>query len=206
MSLNQQIIREVLNREMQPGIWYEVKDLINLFSKVYANFGQIDIDPLPSEPNRPRWHRLVTNSVRMSPGRNDYPTDNSWVELRTRKPKRNFEYSLALEDPVEAEIVRSFRDDDGSGYIYAITNDAFINWVKIGKTIDFAQRLAAYQTYSPYQDFKELDKIRVNDRHTAEGYAHRLAADRTKVDPSGEWFFISDDDVGEILTTVESLK
>jgi hypothetical protein len=208
MALNQQDIRFVLNSQMVNGKWYEIKDLIKLFSEVYADFEPVDVESIPSEPNRPRWHRLVTNCVRMSPGRNDYPSDNSWIELRTRKPGRTFEYSIAPIDPVELEILRSFvhelGHDDDSGHVYAIVNNAFPGWVKIGKTIDFKQRLSAYQTYSPYQDFKELEKTHVNNRHSAEGFAHRLAADLTRVEQTGEWFFITDEEVSTVLEQVKS--
>jgi len=204
MSLDQQKIRLVLANEMVPNEWYEIKHLVELFSEVYTDFKPEDIEPIPSEPNRPRWHRLVTNCVRMSPGRNDYPSDNSWIELRTRRPNRNFEYSLAPFDPVELSILSSVTEDDGSGHIYGIVNEAFPNWVKIGKTIDFKQRLAAYQTYSPHQDYKELDKVLVQNRHTAEGVAHRKAADVSQGKQQGEWFYISEHEVNKILSEVET--
>ena len=186
MSLNQKNIRSFLSDKMVIGQWYEVKNLIQLFLENYTEFELTDKEPIPSEPNRPRWHRLVTNCVRMSPGRSDYPTDNSWIELRTRKKNRNFEYSIMLVDPVERMILSAVTDDDGSGHIYGIVNEAFPNWIKIGKTIDFNQRLAAYQTYSPYKDYKELYKVHVGNRHTAEVIAHKLAADLSKIEQSGE--------------------
>gem|GEM_PF-2885780 len=204
MSLDQQIIRKVLSENMILGHWYEVKGLIELFSENFIEFEPVDLEPLPSEPNRPRWHRLVTNSVRMSPGRSDYSTDNSWIELRTRKKSRNYEYSISIVDPVERMILSTVTNDDGTGYIYGIVNEAFPNWVKIGKTIDFKQRLAAYQTYSPYQNYKELNKVLVQNRHTAEGVAHRKAADISQVEQSGEWFYISENQVNKILTEVET--
>ena len=180
MALNQQKIRTILDSNMDIDKWYKVKDLIELISLVHKDFQGIDKEPLPSEPNRPRWHRLVTNSVRMSPGRPDYPSDNSWIELRTRRKGRNFEYAMSIIDPVEKAILSSFTEDDGSGFIYAIVNNAFPNWVKIGKTIDF---------------------------HTAEGFAHRLAADQSQVETNdtGEWFYLPEkSEVEAILWDVQS--
>ena len=197
MGLNQRIISEVLNREMEPGIWYEVKDLIELFSTAYTDFEQIDLAPIPSEPHRPRWHRLVTNSVRLSPGRDDYPTDNSWVELRTRKPKRNYEYSIAPNDPVEAEIVRNFRDD-GSGHVYLVTNPAWPDWVKIGMSADIQARIDAYQTYSPAKDYIIADSVVVDDRRFSENLAHRRASDIAR-NSSGEWFELDLNNAIDIL-------
>lgn len=207
MALNQQKIRTILGSNMDIDKWYKVKDLIELISFVHKDFEAIDREPLPSEPHRPRWHRLVTNSVRMSPGRPDYPSDNSWIELRTRRKGRNFEYAISIVDPVEKAILSSITEDDGSGFIYAIVNKAFPNWVKIGKTIDFQQRLAGYQTYSPHKDFTEFSKVKVTDRHTAEGVAHRLAADQSQVETenTGEWFYLPEKrEVEAILWEVQS--
>tara|TARA_Y100001980_G_C14394394_1_gene192513 strand:- start:222 stop:641 length:420 start_codon:yes stop_codon:yes gene_type:complete len=139
----------------------------------------------------------------MSPGREDYPSNDSWIELRTRKKSRNYEYSMSIIDPVEQAILSTVTEDDGSGYIYGIVNEAFPNWVKIGKTIDFEKRLAAYQTYSPYQNYKELCKSQVSNRHIAEGVAHRRAADISQVEQSGEWFYLHDNDVLRIIQTIE---
>lgn len=203
MVVDQQIARDVLTENMIIGQWYEVKELIKLFEDNYFRFEPIDKEPLPSEPNRPRWHRIVTNSVRMSPGREDYRSDDSWIELRTRKKSRNYEYSMSIIDPVERTILSTVTEDDGSGFIYGIVNEAFPNWVKIGKTIDFEKRLAAYQTYSPYQNYKELCKSQVSNRHIAEGVAHRRAADISQVEQSGEWFYLHDNDALKIIRTIE---
>ena len=122
MVVDQQIAKDVLAENMVIGQWYEVKGLIRLFENNYFHFEPIDWEPLPSEPNRPRWHRIVTNSVRMSPGREDYPSNDDWIELRTRKKSRNYEYSMSIIDPVEQAILSTVTEDDGSGYIYGIVN------------------------------------------------------------------------------------
>ena len=144
MNLNEQRIQEILSAALKVGKWYEVRELIELVESTYTKFTSWDTEPVPSEPQRPRWHRLVTNAVRRSPGRDDY-SDNSWVELRTRKMARNFQYGIKPKDLVEAQLVREARNDDGSGFVYAITNPSWPGWVKIGMTIDMDARLAAYQ-------------------------------------------------------------
>jgi hypothetical protein len=40
------------------------------------------------------------------------------------------------------------------GFLYIITNPSFPNWVKIGTTTNFRARLQAYQTSSPFRDYK----------------------------------------------------
>ena len=197
MNLNQEIIKDFLSREMAPGRWYEVKDLIALMEDRYKGFTPWDREAVPSEPQRPRWHRLVTNSVRLSPGRDDYD-DDSWVELRTRRPKRNFQYSIAPRDPVEEELIRRVRFDDGSGHVYAITNPAWPGWVKIGMTIDIDGRLAAYQIYSPGKDYSVAHSVEVRDRRRSEAFAHRRASDAS-AGVSGEWFKIPMAEAANIL-------
>lgn len=203
MVINQNIVKKYLSNKMELGRWYQVKELIILFEQIYDNFQEEDLQPLDSEPNRPRWHRLVTNSVRLSPGRNDYPS-NSWAELKVRKISRNFEYSIPNIDLVESSIVRDSRDDDGSGHIYAIVNNAWDHWVKIGKTIDINQRLQSYQTYTPMKDYRLLHEVNVIDRHIAETYIHRLASDISEQPSNGEWFKISNKD--EIISLFDRIN
>ncbi len=116
MNLNEQRIQEILSAAMKVGKWYEVRELIELFESTYTKFTSWDTEPVPSEPQRPRWHRLVTNAVRRSPGRDDY-SDNSWIGLRTRKMARNFQYGIKPNDLVEAQLFREARNDDGSGFV-----------------------------------------------------------------------------------------
>ena len=130
--LNQQGVREILSTQMEPGKWYEVKDLIGIIETAHPRFHQDDITPIPSEPNRPKWHRDVTNCVRMSPGRTDYPTD-SWTELRTLKREGSNRYSIAPRDPIEEMLVESIVEHDStSGFIYAIINSLIDFWVGWG--------------------------------------------------------------------------
>jgi len=201
MNLNQERVRKFLTQEMIPGKWYEVKELINLFESKYSEFTSMDKEPLPSEPKRPRWHRLVTNAPRMSPGREDYG-DNSWVELRTRKLGHNREYSIAPKDIVEESILSQIRFDDDSGYVYAVINPAWPVWVKIGMTIDIHSRIDAYQTYSPCKDYQVANSVEVVNRRYSENIAHKWASDKA-TDTSGEWFKISLTEVADILARLE---
>lgn len=40
------------------------------------------------------------------------------------------------------------------GFLYIITNPSFPDWVKIGTTTNFKTRLQAYQTSSPFRNYK----------------------------------------------------
>ncbi len=202
MKLNQKIIQDILNREMVAGKRYKVKELISLFEKSKYEFSDWDLAPLDSEDYRPRWHRLVTNSVRLCPGRLDY-NDDSWTELRVIKKQRNYLYYKLSEDREEEFLVNNVNNDDDSGSIYSITNEAWGDWIKIGKSINFRDRLLSYQTYSPLKDYRALHNIEVKNRHIAEGLAHRIASDYSYFEPMGEWFHITKE---QAVQTLEKVK
>jgi hypothetical protein len=76
-------------------------------------------------------------------------------------------------------FAKALYDNQKSGHVYVIVNDAWPEWVKIGKAID------------------------AEDRHKAEKKAHIAAASATnhpwnKVD-NGEWFKLSHEQAIEIL-------
>jgi len=75
------------------------------------------------------------------------------------------------------------------GEVYAITNSAWPEWVKIGKAVDSDDRLNGYQTSSPFRDYKVLTTISVKNRHEAEKEMHFLFTKHAS-DRKGEWFKI----------------
>ena len=109
------------------------------------------------------------------------------------------------EDKEEMFLVNQKKDDDGSGTIYSVTNEAWGNWIKIGKSIDFERRLRSYQTYSPLKDYRKLYAVDVRRRDIAEGLAHRFASDSSHYEPQGEWFHITKEQAIEILDRVKEL-
>lgn len=80
------------------------------------------------------------------------------------------------------------------GYIYAVVNDAWPGWYKIGTALLPEKRLASYQTSTPFRDFKLVYEAFTNDRLVTERKAHNffdsLAADRR-----GEWFYMEDSEI-----------
>ena len=79
---------------MEPGIRYEVRELIDLLGSSDFDFTENDLGTNRSEPNRPRWHRGVTNAVRNSPDRSDYQGDG-WTDLKSAREldhHRNWKY------------------------------------------------------------------------------------------------------------------
>lgn len=84
-----------------------------------------------------------------------------------------------------------------SGYVYAIRNPAWPDWVKIGKAVDAEDRLSSYQTSSPMRDYKLIHSVHFEDRNKAETKAHKIAATKASLawDKSinGEWFCMTDE-------------
>jgi len=89
------------------------------------------------------------------------------------------------------------------GYVYAIRNAAWPDWIKIGKAVDADDRLSSYQTSSPMRDYKLIHSVYFEDRNVAERKAHTLAAAKTthpwNKHDNGEWFKITDEQAMEVL-------
>ncbi len=83
------------------------------------------------------------------------------------------------------------------GYVYAIRNAAWPEWIKIGKAIDAEDRLNGYQTSSPMRDYELIHAVYFDDRNKAERDAHKVA--ERKGDRQGEWFKITEEQALEVL-------
>lgn len=84
------------------------------------------------------------------------------------------------------------------GYVYAITNPAWSEWVKIGMAVDADDRCNGYQTSSPFRDYKLEHTVVTNNRRKAEAEAHREAS-KIAEEQRGEWFKISIEQAKDIL-------
>lgn len=80
-----------------------------------------------------------------------------------------------------------------AGYVYAIGNPAWKDFVKIGSAIDIDDRLNSYQTQSPHRDFYIIDYYFVLDRRKEETILHSMFTDR-----QSEWCNVSHDKIKEI--------
>ena len=93
------------------------------------------------------------------------------------------------------------------GYVYAIQNAAWPEWIKIGKAIDAEDRLNGYQTSSPMRDYTLLYYRYFDDRNTAEKKAHILAATQTTHPwnkyENGEWFKLTQQQAIDIIKEIE---
>lgn len=198
MALNQKKIVKILNPLLEIGRRYRVKDLIELLENSDYEFQEEDLKSNPSEPGVERYKTLVKNAVRGSKDRTDLP--DTWPDLKNIKGHKNLYYKQS-KNAMKEDIVTQPKDkeeDDGSGIVYAISNNAWENWTKIGMTSDFKKRLGAYQMYSPFKDYKEIHKVEVSDREAAEEEAHYNAYNLSNKQ-SGEWFKITKERAIKVL-------
>ena len=84
------------------------------------------------------------------------------------------------------------------GEVYAIVNDAWPEWVKVGKAVDADDRLNGYQTSSPFRDYTVLTTLKAENRHEADREMHHLFTDVAK-ERRGEWFKIDIDKTKELF-------
>ncbi len=84
-----------------------------------------------------------------------------------------------------------------SGHVYAMANEAWPEWIKIGKAVDAEDRLSSYQTSSPLRDYTLIHYAYSDDRNVAERQAHVLAGKLG--DKRNEWFKISNEDAVVVI-------
>jgi len=86
------------------------------------------------------------------------------------------------------------------GYVYAISNAAWPEWIKIGKAVDADDRLNSYQTSSPMRDYKLIHSVYFDDRNVAELKAHAIA--QGMAPRKNEWFKMTEEQALEVLAKV----
>ena len=92
-------------------------------------------------------------------------------------------------------------DSIKEGYVYAITNPAWPEWVKIGMAVDANDRCNGYQTSSPFRDYKIEHVVVTNNRRAAEAEAHKAATKMAK-EVRGEWFKLDIEQAKTILNNI----
>ena len=75
------------------------------------------------------------------------------------------------------------------GEVYIIVNDAWPEWVKVGKAVSADDRLNGYQTSSPFRDYRVIAALATEDRHSKEREMHK-AFEHFASERKGEWFKI----------------
>ena len=104
------------------------------------------------------------------------------------------------------KFVRSllgFDFGDQEGVVYAITNPAWPNWIKVGKSGSIGSRVSSYQTGSPLRDYKVEHKRLFSECGAAEKKIHRkLRKSPLVLDDNGEWFKTN---LSTVVSIIESI-
>ena len=88
------------------------------------------------------------------------------------------------------------------GCVYIITNPAWPEWVKIGKSVNSKQRLKGFNTGSPLRDYKLEYTLETINEDTVEIKALREAG-KVAEDQNSEWFKMSVEDAKDILNNIK---
>lgn len=91
---------------------------------------------------------------------------------------------------------------NNKGYIYAINNPAWPDWIKIGKARDPYIRCNSFKTASPFRDYEIVYVLETNNYTIVEEKAHRLAAEIAQ-ERRYEWFKITVQEAVDVLQSVE---
>ena len=156
----------------------------------------------------PSWKSV---NRRQCKGCNDRKNDRT---NPTHNPKRMYvdgKYISSKHPLYKAGRYKTFSDAafDGTykldsikeGYVYAITNPAWPEWVKIGMAVDANDRCSDFQTSSPFRDYKVEHSVVTNNKRAAEAEAHKLAAKIAK-ETRGEWFKLDIEQAKTILNNI----
>ncbi len=84
------------------------------------------------------------------------------------------------------------------GYVYAISNPAWKDYIKVGAAIDVYDRLNSYQTSSPMRDFELVSYVYSKDRLGLESKIH------SKFERNGEWVKTDKKSITSLLKSFNS--
>lgn len=84
------------------------------------------------------------------------------------------------------------------GFVYAVTNPAWPDKIKIGRTENPQRRVAQLQTGDPHKAYSMVYCKFFTDCHMAEHQAHEAAATRSPTQ-NGEWFTLAKYEVVNII-------
>lgn len=131
-----------------------------------------------------------------------FRTLESYIQ-RGGKPDKIKHYPSKIS--VINKVVTNLYNQQKSGYVYAIGNNAWEGWIKIGMAVDAEDRLKGYQTSSPHRDYFLLHKEFFHNRRRAESQAH-IQARKIADEYNSEWFKISKDKVINIINSIDNVE
>jgi hypothetical protein len=150
------------------------------------------------QPNDGRRRRLPLQDRRNQ--------ERMWVGPEYISKSNKFHHPGHYESFTDAAFTKLVKKDKCmEGYVYLMGNPQFSEWYKVGCAIDVLDRVASYQTSSPFRDYVLLRSVKTDDRRLLEREAHGLFEERA-IERSGEWFRMEHlDDALEIMDELEEL-
>lgn len=114
--------------------------------------------------------------------------------IKTRKRAYKLQYDYVRRDLLKIKYKKNNNSSTGikEGFVYAIGNPAWKEFVKIGSAIDVFDRLKSYQTSSPFRDYYLIDYYFSHNRLVEESNLHKTFEER-----NSEWCKVSDQEVKE---------
>ena len=110
---------------------------------------------------KPMYYKDNPNAVRKRDAQRMYVNGK---EISKKHPLHKPGRFKSLDDAWSHSKIESTEQGD----VYVITNNAWPEWVKVGKASIAEDRLNGYQTSSPFRDYKIVAKIATEDRHEKE--------------------------------------
>lgn len=126
--------------------------------------------------------------------------------LKTRNRAYKLQYDYVRRDLLKIKYKRNNNSSTGikEGFVYAIGNPAWKEFIKIGSAIDVIDRLKSYQTSSPFRDYYLIDYYFSHNRLLEESNLHKTFEER-----NSEWCKVSEEDIKckfKILKEENSVK
>jgi len=101
------------------------------------------------------------------------------------------------ETPIsKARVKQEYRRNHGGGYLYVVTNPAWPDFIKIGRTININTRLRSYNTGSPFKDYELFYYRFFTDVCAAEqAIRHFYGGHKFR----GEWYQMHPEDAANLI-------
>ena len=130
--------------------------------------------------------RMTVGGKRYRLGNINHPYHKVYIEHGRSEVYKQMGLHKNTAKEIRKEVLKLY-DKVESGYIYAITNPAWKEWVKIGMAVDSADRCNSYQTSSPYRDYQVIYTFPTLHRRLSEKKVHSFVTKHAH-ERKGEWF------------------
>jgi len=138
---------------------------------------------------------MTKKDIQNLKAREKYKNDIEYNNLKKQRARQLYYKKLQKDLPLENKnSLGDFpRKKSNIGYIYILTNPAYPEYVKIGKSIKLGMRLSTYNTGSPFRDYKYNFVLETEKTSEIEEYFN------SNFSSDNEWYKMSSDDAEKII-------